>query len=74
VRVGSVTAYGELAPCSDPDQLAALAASVDASQASATVESDKEMILARLAELGAGDRDGVLELNRKLARATRHGW
>ena len=33
------------------DQLAALAASVDASQASATVESDKEMILARLAEL-----------------------
>ena len=74
VRVGSVSATGDLIPCSDPDKLAALAGSVDVREASASVEADKAMILARLSELGTGDRDGTHELNRKLARATRHGW
>lgn len=74
VRAGSVNAAGELRPCNDHDTLATIASTVDAGAARATVESDKVMILARLEDLGAGDRNGAHELNRKLARAVRRGW
>ena len=68
---------GELLPCNDVETLAELSAGVDATKAEASVPADKAMILARLKELGfdkVAARDGVHELNRKLARAVRHGW
>tara|TARA_B110001452_G_scaffold261562_1_gene260489 strand:+ start:870 stop:1586 length:717 start_codon:yes stop_codon:yes gene_type:complete len=76
VRVGSLQpgGTGELLPCNEVETLAELSAGVDAAKAEATVPEDKAMILARLEELGAASRDGVHELNRKLARAVRHGW
>ena len=77
VRAGSVVpgSAGEFVPCADPERLAELSASVDATEAEATIAADKQMILARLAELNvSGHRDGAHELNRKLARAVRHGW
>ena len=77
VRAGSLVpgGAGEFVPCADPERLAALSSSVDAMKAEATVPADKQMILARLSQLGlAGHRDGAHELHRKLARAVRKGW
>ena len=77
VRAGSLApgGAGEFIPCTDPGRLAALAEGVNALDAVASVPADKAMILGRLHELGiVGSRTGVHELNRKLARAVRHGW
>jgi hypothetical protein len=78
VRAGSmVPRSAEFIPCADPERLAELSVSVNVTEAEATVAADKQMILARLAELGVGTRshrDGTHELNRKLARAVRRGW
>ena len=87
VRAGSLApgGTGEYMPCVDPERLAHLAESVDAMSAEASVPADKDMILSRLGELGCSwdekgvvtkksGRDGTHELNRKLARAVRHGW
>ena len=81
VRAGALAAgptgesFGEFVPCVDPERLAELAAGVSALDAEASVPADKAMILERLEELGAvGSRSGANELNRKLARAVRHGW
>jgi hypothetical protein len=66
---------GTFIPCSDRDRLGELAAKVNASEADATILADKEMIIARLQDLGVSSgRDGTHELNRKLTRAVRHGW
>jgi len=74
VRAGTVDGSGRFEPCNDQGQLCELATGIDASKAGATVASDKSMILARLKNLGAAERNGVAELNRKLSRAVRHGW
>ena len=80
MRVGSLEpgGTGELLPCNDLEALAELAAGVDATRAEASVIEDKAIILARLKELGTAQgtapRDGVHELNRRLARAVRRGW
>jgi len=74
VRVGTVSSAGNLEAHSNQELLMELAGGVDVNSASATVASDKEMIMARLNDFGLGSRDGVHELNRKLQRAVRHGW
>ena len=76
VRAGSLVIgqFGEYIPCRNPEHLSHLAESVDCLEAEASVEEDKIMIVGRLEELGLGHRKGVHELNRKLARAVRHGW
>jgi hypothetical protein len=75
VRVGDVSDSGEFIPCIDGDILRRLADSVNAERASATVDSDREVILARIKSLmTTGNRLGLDEVNRKLRRAVRQGW
>ena len=73
-RVGEVNGAGELIPCVDGDVLRQLADGVDIKCAQATVASDREVILARIASMTKGHRLGIDELNRKLQRTVRQGW
>ena len=77
VRVGDVSMGGDFLPCNDGEVLRRLAASVNIEGANATVPSDSERILARIATMTSAmesGRKGIKEVDRKLQRAVRQGW